>query len=432
MTVTRSVTRSATRSATYGATVGKWGEPSWMRQFETAFDFVNGIYRLNNARVPWTVIDGYHTRTSGRRAEFIDGRSQEYANGVMARTDLGYDSREGWTVLNADPLNPRAWSLNGASASDEPGDFFGFTAASRVASGGATFHRSEVLIAGGVANATTYSIRVLYAAGSSNRCRIVVRNTSGAVESVASGAVGNISSSSTFAGTWASVLNTDRGGGVYELSGLFTATSAGATATLGVGPDSATAGQDVVVIAAQITQTAYPMPFGVGTVAPDSLVIPAADAGLAVDPSVTGLTMVWRGRDFESAAGFPRMLEARLDGNNRASFSRILSSGAVSVDGVSSGTASTLQATLAQAPRGDDTTILQVWRGDGSIWCKIGQNAAGTTTRPPITSISGIGIGNNAGDGADRINAQTRIAAVGAFALSDAEALALFNQVAAS
>jgi hypothetical protein len=147
---------------------------------------------------------------------------------------------------------------------------------------------------------------------------------------------------------------------------------------------------------------------------------------------VTGLTMVWRGRDFESAAGFPRMLEARLDGNNRASFSRILSSGAVSVDGVSSGTASTLQATLAQAPRGDDTTILQVWRGDGSIWCKIGQNAAGTTTRPPITSISGIGIGNNAGDGADRINAQTRIAAVGAFALSDAEALALFNQVAAS
>ncbi|NBN63096.1 hypothetical protein GWI71_05330 [Microvirga tunisiensis] len=49
-----------------------------------------------------------------------------------------------------------------------------------------------------------------------------------------------------------------------------------------------------------------------------------------------------------------------------------------------------------------------------------------------VGTPSGVGIACNGVNGQDRNNSQTRMAAFGAFALSDADALALFNQVAAS
>ncbi|NBN62054.1 hypothetical protein, partial [Pannonibacter tanglangensis] len=75
-----------------------------MRDFQLAFDFRRGIYRLNRQRLPLHRIDSlYHSRASARLAEDSAGVSREFGNGVMAITDRGYDSREGWTNLIPNP-----------------------------------------------------------------------------------------------------------------------------------------------------------------------------------------------------------------------------------------------------------------------------------------------------------------------------------------
>lgn len=184
----------------------------------------------------------------------------------------------------------------------------------------------------------------------------------------------------------------------------------------------------------QVTENPYPMPFGTGTVAPDSLFIPASAAGLAVDPSVTGLTMVWRGIDYQSAPPFVYFVDIRADGNNRFTLFRRLSDGGVgSTVGSNGPTSGPGLGTLAQLPRGTEFTMVATWRPDGAVWVKAGSVSPGTLTRPMMVGIpAGIGIACNAANGQDRLNSQTRIAAFGAFALSDADALSLFNAVAGS
>ncbi|NBN64136.1 hypothetical protein, partial [Pannonibacter tanglangensis] len=78
--------------------------PAWMRPFQLALDFRAGRYQLNRQAVSLARIDSlYHTRASARLAEDSAGVSREFGNGVMAITDRGYDSREGWTNLIPNP-----------------------------------------------------------------------------------------------------------------------------------------------------------------------------------------------------------------------------------------------------------------------------------------------------------------------------------------
>lgn len=392
--------------------------------------FDRGSYRLNGQPVPLSTIDGYHSRASSAWRQNASGIWNEFATGVAPiLPGVGYDGREGVARLNANALNPRAWTVDGATVSDEVGTFLGFSSAERVASNGGGFHRIRTDVSGGYVNGSPYAVRVLYGSGSSGCLRITLRNNTGGTESLLSGPVGALASTTTVAGTWSNIVNINHGSGIYEIQAIFTATSTGASANIGIGPDSATVGQDVVVIAGQIPQTPYQMPFGSGTTAADTLIIPAADAGMAVNPSVTGVTMFWRGMDFQSAANFPRIAEIRVDGSNRLSFIRSASTGTVSIDLFSGGASSSVTSTLANAPRGTEFTILATWRPDGTYWGKIGSNTAGTGTRAPFASnLASIGVGNNAGAG-DISNHITRRAGFLPTSLSDSDALALFNAI---
>lgn len=393
--------------------------------------FDRGLYRLNGQLVAQSTIDGYHSRASASWGQNIQGIWQEFpTNQMEVFPGLGYDGREGHTVLNANPLNPRAWALqSAATAEDAVGDFLGFSSAERVTSGGNAAGRPTSEVAGGFASGAVYAIRALYVAGTSGRARLQARNVSGALDSTLAGPVGSLAAGASNAGTWSNIVNINHGGGIYEIQAIFTATSTGASATLGIGPDTATAGQDVIVIAGQIVQRPYQVPFGVGTVAADTLIIPAAAAGMAVNPSVTGVTMFWRGRDFESSASFARLLEIRTDANNRFSFFRDSASGSLNTSFFSTGAGGSAFVPLESAPRGVERTVLATWRADGTRWAKIGNNAPSIGSRPAIAGVlAAIGVGNQAG-GVDVINHITRRAGFLPYALSDSDALALFNQI---
>lgn len=421
--------------AAWPATTGPEGAtPAWMRDFQMGFDFVRGIYRLNKQRVPLHQIDSlYHTRASARRAEDSAGVSREVGNGVMAVTDRGYDSREGWTVLNADPLNPRAWSLESATAVDEVGDFLGFGAARRLYSSAGVRGVAQVLMPSGIGAGQSYSLRVLYSGAPSGGLRVQVFALPSAHESTLTGVAGNLASANAHAGNWSNIRNTPLGGGIFEISATFTA-SVTSAARLNVGLNSAGVEQTAVFIAAQITQTAYPMPFGTGTVAPDNLVIPASAAGLAINPSITGLTMVWRGRDFESASSFGQMMDLHRDAGNRLTFERPKSTNTLrTIFALNAGFLGSDFGTPAQLPRGTEVTLMAVWRPDGTFFVKGGSQQQTVGAGRPMFSgaLVSVGIGNAASSG-NNLNGQTHLAAVGAFALPDPDALALFNQVAAA
>lgn len=393
----------------------------------TDLRFDRGQYLLNSAIVPASTIDGYHTRSSARWAERADAAWQEFAtNAAALMPQRGYDAREGHTVLNASPLNPRAWTVSGATVSDEPGTFLGFSSARRVTSAGAAFHAVQSSVTGGVVSGQVYALRALYAG--SKRCRAGVRN--GANTSMLTGNVGALSSASTSLGAWSSIENIDHGGGVYEVRAILTA-SVTSAATFEAGPDSSVSGDDVVTIAGQFVQRPYQTPFGDGTVAADTLVIPAADAGMAVNPASTGLTMFWRGTDFPSAASFPKLLDIRVDGNNRLSFERVTSSGlARALFAGPAGLAASDFGTLAQMPFGAEFSALVTWRPDGSTWSiASGRSPVSASGRTMINStLTAFGLAVS-GAFIDMSNSITRRCGLLPYSLSDGDALALFNRV---
>lgn len=395
--------------------------------------FDRGRYRLNGLSVPLSTIDAYHSRASNSWGQNAQGIWQEFPAGQMeVFPGLGYDGREGHTVLNGNPLNPRAWGAgDAASASDEVGTFLGFSSAERVISSGIV----GAHIAAGVSqivSGLTYAIRVLYKAGTSGRARVVLREVNFG-ETRAVGAAGSIGSALTELGTWTSLQNIDHGGGIYEFQGTIACTRTSVnTVTLRVGPDSSSVGADIIVIAGQIVQRPYQVPFGVGTVAADRLVIPAADAGMAMNPSVTGVTMFWRGQDFPGAQNFPMLIDIRAETTqNRMTLYRNSSTGNIawSFWGVSGGSDGTR--TLAEVPHGVEFTALATWRPDGTRWLRIGApNANAMGVWPIMISPLFVGIGNSAVSPAGALSNQiTRRAGFLPYALSDADALALFNRI---
>lgn len=399
----------------------------------TDLRFDRGQYLLNSAVVPASQIDAYHTRASARWAERADGAWQEFATNAAALIpQRGYDAREGHAVLNRNPLNLRAWTLVGGSATNEAGTFLGFSSARRVISGGQSFHRIQGDILGGIVTGQTYAVRAIYAAGTSGRCRVGVRSAVSTVNgSINAGAVGDLVAVSKSIGTWSAIENINHGSGIYEFRAILTAAVTEA-ATFEVGPDSATTGADVVVIAAQIVQRGYQMPFGTGTVAADVMVVPADAAGMAVNPAASGLTMFWRGRDFQCATAFPKLLDLRLDSSNRMTIERRSSDGRVyPVFSGPAGVSDSLNfGTLAELPYGSEYTAVATWRPDGSVWLKGGAVAASTGTGRTMLNVapSGLGVGA-AGSGGHQCNSITRRCGLLPYSLSDGDALSLFNQI---
>ncbi|MCY1704474.1 hypothetical protein [Pannonibacter sp. SL95] len=420
--------------------------PAWMGPFQLALDFRAGRYQLNRQQVGLSRIDSlYHSRASARRAEDSAGVSREFANGVMAVTDRGYDSREGWTNLIPNPLGTGAVVGVVGSGGALPTGWYVNTSHGMTTQivGVSTVNGLPVIRfrVSGTSNGGFYELNLQPGAASSPAILpSAAYNVSGYMGVVA----GAFPASGEFGFTQrradqaqavsVTLANTVTLNATPVLTRFNVNLTSAADAAFGrmritMSPSNGAAVDVTFDIAApQLTQTAYLMPFGSGTVAPDSIVVPAADAGLAVNPP---LTVVWRGVPLSSAPSFATLLEIRAAANRRVSMF-LRANGTLGIGVLEGGGNNTITNT-GSVWAGTETTVVSTIRPDGTTWTKVGSDAHVTRSGVvvPLPGASQFALGSDTAR-TTQCNSQIRIAAVGAFALSDAEALNLFIAVAAS
>lgn len=149
--------------------------------------------------------------------------------------------------------SPVTWSnvsatLTSASLTDEMGLFTGLT----VTSNGATWHRAH----GGFvefSSGTTYTATFYYKEGSSGNCGITLFSSTPSVYVSAVGPAGALSLGSDVGTSGATILeNESLASGVYRATIVFTLTATVTSQGMGIGPHTATAGEDIIVLGCQI------------------------------------------------------------------------------------------------------------------------------------------------------------------------------------
>lgn len=141
------------------------------------------------------------------------------------------------------------WVNNTASLTARTDNALGVFPGVAVASTGAIFHRLGVpsIV---YATGTTYTATFFYSGGTSGRSKTVLFQT-GAGDLQVSGVIGSLAKVVEINGTIISVANVSYPNNIWAVQVTFQVTLA-TTATHGVGPDTATAGQDVIVYGGQI------------------------------------------------------------------------------------------------------------------------------------------------------------------------------------
>jgi len=152
-------------------------------------------------------------------------------------------------ISSADAQIP-PWAASGATAANLALGALGVFNGCEVTSGGATWHRLNNNL--GTLASSTYAICFYYRAGTSGECRVVLRDGPSTLESRLEGAAGALAISNQAAGTLSDVTETLLSDGLtYQVRALFTP-SAASTYSIGLGPNSTTAGETVILLGAQI------------------------------------------------------------------------------------------------------------------------------------------------------------------------------------
>lgn len=235
---------------------------------------------------------------------------------------IGYDHREQFANLSPNGLDPRAIPDNGATSAAEPGTFAGFSSAARVVSAGEAYHRKRDFLSSPLANGGSYGFSFLYAEGSSANAAFIFRNGTTAQTCYLAGPHGSLTNTVADCGKVTDIVTTPVEPGVWLVEAVFTATTAGTDWSAGAGPFSAAAGDDIVLIAQQVADKPFPMPFASGATANERMEFAAGALGMAVDPTVAGVTAFWRGRIDRTDASYRAALEILIDGSNRVYFQR--------------------------------------------------------------------------------------------------------------
>lgn len=121
----------------------------------------------------------------------------------------------------------------------------------QVASGGATWHRVNVTT-GAWTSGTSYRVKAWFKAGSSGRMLLNLRNVDEGNESTVSGNIGAFTVANSSAGTVSSIDEVVLANGVRVVELTFVPAADTAIGQLGIGPGSNTAGEDVILLGAQI------------------------------------------------------------------------------------------------------------------------------------------------------------------------------------
>ena len=117
-----------------------------------------------------------------------------------------------------------------------------------IASSGQDWHRISTNIT--VTSGTDYAATVFYRAGTSNRLRIVLRDSNGETESRVTNAIGSLAVTATAAGTVSILSEEDLPDNVKKITIKYTPNFSG-NLGFGFGPDSNTSGETVIAYAAQ-------------------------------------------------------------------------------------------------------------------------------------------------------------------------------------
>ncbi|GEM_PF-2236514 len=225
------------------------GRTSWWQDGAVyVADFANNRYMKSGTHIARAEAIDF-ARASSKHAQSASGAWLPFAPDSPAITDRGISVEPASMRVSARPATPTNWNGIGTAATVQSGAFLGlFSNAARVASTGQTWHRiqaTNISLTGG----ETYGVTVLYAAGTSGRCRIILRHDNAQTESTVTGPVGHLDVASSFAGTISGLTQDIMNGGIHRIRLLFQPTSTSASFCLGMGPDSTTAGTDIVMIA---------------------------------------------------------------------------------------------------------------------------------------------------------------------------------------
>ncbi|WP_176086984.1 hypothetical protein, partial [Martelella sp. HB161492] len=149
--------------------------------------------------------------------------------------------------------NPRLWTVSSATVTDEATAYGDLVNGLRVASAGQTFHRILRTYTASVAAGTMYCGHVLIKKGTSATTSIRFRNGTTATESkvVLTFSTGLLTST-TDAGAVSNLFAKNLGNDYWWLGSAWTPAEAATVVNFGVGPESATTGEDVVVYAGQL------------------------------------------------------------------------------------------------------------------------------------------------------------------------------------
>lgn len=288
------------------------------------FRFADELVRTEYQQEPAVAVClPFFSRNSSRLAQDRDGNWISVANEQPAiLPGIGYDHREQFANLSPNGLDPRSIPDNGATSAAEPGTFAGFSNAARVISAGDAYHRKRDFLSSPLVNSASYGFSFLYSEGTSASAAFVFRNGTTAGTCYLAGPHGALVNTVTDCGTITDVRTSEIQPGTWLVEGVFNATTAGTDWSAGAGPFSSTPGDDIVLIAQQVADRPFPMPFASGATTNERMEFAAGTLAMAVDPTAAGVTAFWRGRIQTTDASYRAAMEFLIDGSNRFYFQR--------------------------------------------------------------------------------------------------------------
>lgn len=142
------------------------------------------------------------------------------------------------------------WTLSGATMTALSLAALGVFAGASVVSAGASWHRAmqNFAVTAGVA----YAVTLFYRPGSSGKMTVILKHNASSLSSNIEGAIGGLAVTATAAGALAGLEERVLADGVTRRLRVVFASGVSGTLSLGAGPFSAVAGQDVILLGAQV------------------------------------------------------------------------------------------------------------------------------------------------------------------------------------